>query len=193
MKRSAEKRKLSRRAVAIGVSAGAIEALSGILPKLPGNFPLPILIVVHIPPDRRSMLSELFATRCALQIKEAEDKEDIVDGTVYFAPPNYHLQVEADFRLSLSSDEPVLFSRPSIDVLFETAADAFGEGLIGIILTGASSDGAKGLLAVSNAGGAAWVQSPETAEVPTMPEAALRGNSRAQPLTLRAMVDKLTL
>ena len=96
--------------------------------------------------------------RCAIRVREAEDKEPIEPGVVYFAPPDYHLLVEQDKRLSLSDDEPVLFSRPSIDVLFESAADAYGGGLIGVVLTGANSDGAKGLKAVVQAGGVAVVQ-----------------------------------
>jgi two-component system chemotaxis response regulator CheB len=104
---------------------------------------------------------------------EAEDKEPIEPGVVYFAPPDYHLLVEQDKRLSLSGDEQVLFSRPSIDVLFESAADAYGGGLIGVVLTGANSDGANGLKAVVEAGGVAVVQSPGSAFAVAMPEAAV--------------------
>jgi two-component system chemotaxis response regulator CheB len=183
----------SRRAVAIGASAGAIDALSKILPQLPTDFPLPIMVVVHLPPDRATMLPEIFAARCAVRVKEAEDKEEIMGGTVYFAPPNYHLLVEPDYRLSLSSDEPVLYSRPSIDVLLETAADVFGDGLIGIVLTGANSDGAKGLRAVIGAGGMGWAQNPATAEMAAMPEAALQMNPGAKRMTLPEMVRNLTV
>lgn len=160
-------------AVVIGASAGAIDALSAILPALPANFPQPVLVVVHIPGNRQSMLAELFSSRCALRVKEAEDKEIILPGTVYFAPSDYHLLVEPDFTLSLSSDEPVLYSRPAIDVLFQSAADAYGDSLTGIILTGANSDGALGLKAVAKAGGMTLVQDPETAQGTAMPRAAL--------------------
>ena len=132
-------------AIVIGASAGALEALSAILPALPEGFRLPVIVVVHVPPDKRSVLAELFQAKCRVSVREAEDKEPIVGGTVYFAPPDYHLLVEADEHLSLSSDEPVLFSRPSIDVLFESAADAYGPALIAIILTGANQDGAEGM------------------------------------------------
>ncbi len=120
-------------AVVIGASAGALEALSAILPALSTEFRLPVMVVVHVPADRRSVLAELFRAKCKVQVREADDKEPIVGGTVYFAPADYHLLVEPDKSLSLSSDEPVLFSRPSIDVLFESAADAYGPALIAIV------------------------------------------------------------
>lgn len=160
-------------AVVIGASAGALEALSSMLPLLPPDFPLPILIVVHIPPDKRSVLAELFEAKCQIEVVEVEDKEPIKPGTVYFSPPDYHLLVEGEDRLALSSEEPVLFSRPSIDVLFESASDVWGERLISIILTGANSDGAKGVKAVSAAGGTVIVQDPGEASASAMPEAAI--------------------
>ncbi|MCK0207129.1 chemotaxis protein CheB [Starkeya koreensis] len=160
-------------AVVIGASAGALEALSAILPALPARFPLPVMVVVHIPPDRRSLLAELFQAKCRVIVMEAEDKEPISPGTVYFAPADYHLLIEHDRTLSLSSDEPVLFSRPSIDVLFESAADAYGDALVAIVLTGANDDGAKGMRAVVEAGGRALVQTPESAFASAMPRAAI--------------------
>ena len=156
---------LASQAVVIGASAGALEALSKLLPGLAADYRLPILIVVHLPPDRTSLFVELLRAGCAIQVREAGDKEPIESGVVYFAPPDYHLLVEQDRRLSLSSEEAVLFSRPSIDVLFESAADAYGEGLIGVVLTGANSDGADGLKAVIEAGGLAIVQNPKSAYV----------------------------
>ena len=164
---------LAPEAVVIGASAGALEVLSNLLPGLPADYRLPILIVVHLPPDKTSLLAELLRARCAIRVREAEDKEPIEPGVAYFAPPDYHLLVEQDKRLSLSDDEPVLFSRPSIDVLFESAADAYGGGLIGVVLTGANSDGANGLKAVVEAGGVAVVQSPGSAYAVAMPEAAI--------------------
>ncbi|WP_040308614.1 chemotaxis protein CheB, partial [Asticcacaulis biprosthecium] len=139
-------------AIVIGASAGGVEALSAILPRLPADYPLPVMVVIHLPPDRRSLMAKLFDAKCAMSVREADDKEPIARGTVYFAPPDYHLLVETDRRLSLSSEEPVLFSRPAIDILFETAADAYGPGLVGIILSGANEDGAAGLKAVRAAG-----------------------------------------
>ena len=179
------------KAVAIGASAGAVEALSAILPRLPARYALPILVVVHVPPDRKSVLAELFAAKCALKVSEAEDKEPVEAGTVYFAPPGYHLAVEVERTLSLSADEPVHFSRPSIDVLFETAADAYGPDLIAVLLTGANHDGAKGLRAVVEAGGEAIVQSPQQAYARAMPEAALAECPSAQVLTLDEIAQYL--
>ena len=149
---------LAPEAIVIGASAGALDVLSNLLPALPSDYRLPILVVVHLPPDKTSLFAELIRARCAIRVREAEDKEPIEPGVAYFAPPDYHLLVEQDKRLSLSDDEPVLFSRPSIDVLFESAADAYGGGLIGVVLTGANSDGANGLKAVVEAGGVAVVQ-----------------------------------
>lgn len=171
-------------AVAIGASAGAIQALLRMLPALPADFALPILVVIHVPPGRRSELAGLFAGKCRVAVREAEDKEPIVPGTVYFAPPDYHMLVEEGGTLSLSTDEPVFFSRPSIDVLFESAADAYGAGLLGIVLTGANEDGARGLKAIAEAGGQVLVQDPASAYARTMPDAALAlcGNARALPL-----------
>jgi two-component system chemotaxis response regulator CheB len=171
-------------AVVIGVSAGAVEALSALLPALPENFALPVIIVVHLPPDRKSVLAELFQSRCVRPVREAEDKEPIMPGTVYFAPADYHLQVESDRSFSLAADEQVLYSRPSIDVLFETAADAYGAGLVGVILTGANPDGARGLKAVMEADGIGIVQLPASAHAPAMPQAALDACPHALPLTL---------
>ena len=124
-------------------------------------------------------------------VKEAEDKEPIRPGVIYFAPPDYHLLVEADHTLSLSADEPVLYSRPSIDVLFESAADAYGDGLVGIILTGANEDGAAGLSAVYDAGGIALVEDPEGAFSSAMPSAALARRREARVLSLDEIADYL--
>jgi len=178
-------------AVVIGASAGAVEALSRILPALPADYPIPVLVVVHIPPDRTDLLASLFKAKCAIAVKEAEDKEPIRPGVIYFGPSDYHLQVEADRSVSLSADEPVYFSRPSIDVLFESAADAYGAGLVGVILTGANEDGAEGLAAVEAAGGAAVVEDPDLAFAATMPAAALARCIGARPLSLDAVADLL--
>ncbi|MCH2496735.1 MAG: chemotaxis protein CheB [Erythrobacter sp.] len=174
---------MSLRAVVIGASAGGVQALSHVLPDLPADFPAPVLVVVHIPPRKDNALVDLFARKCRLKVKEAEDKEPLAPGTIYFAPPDYHLLVETAETLALSSDEAVNHSRPAIDVLFETAADAFGSALAALVLTGANHDGAQGLKAVCETGGRAFVQDPATAEVATMPEAALAACPAA--LTIR--------
>lgn len=178
-------------AIVIGASAGALDALSAILPALPAEFALPVMIVVHVPPDRDSVLAELCQAKCRLTVKEAEDKEPIVGGTVYFAPPGYHLLIEADKTLALSSDEPVLFSRPSIDVLFESAADAYGSEVLGIILTGANHDGAEGLRAIAQSGGAAIVQAPCEALASFMPEAAIQSVPDALVMPLEQIAARL--
>lgn len=171
-------------AVAIGASAGAVQALLKILPGLPVDYPRPVLIVVHVPPDRINALVPLFQTKCQIAVKEAEDKEPALPGVVYFAPSDYHLLVETDGALSLSLDEPVNHSRPSIDVLLESAADAYGPGLAGLVLTGANDDGAKGLKAVAEAGGLAIVEQPIGAYASTMPAAALQACESAQVMSL---------
>lgn len=178
-------------AIVVGASAGAVDALSTLLPALPSGYPLPIMVVVHIPPDKDSILAELFRAKCRVDVHEAEDKEPILAGRAYFAPPDYHLLVERDRRLSLSSDEPVSFSRPSIDVLFETAADAYGPGLLGVVLTGANHDGARGLRAIQDAGGLVLVQDPALAHSREMPQAALDACPGARALSLEAIADYL--
>jgi two-component system chemotaxis response regulator CheB len=179
-------------AVAIGASAGAVQALLTILPGLPADFALPILIVVHVPPDRDNALAALLQAKCALPVKEAEDKEPIVGGTIYFAPADYHLLVEAEGTLALSTDEPVNYSRPSIDVLLESAADAYGDGLVGMVLTGANHDGAAGLRAIYDAGGMAIVQNPNDAYATAMPKAAQDACPGATTLNLDAIASYLS-
>jgi two-component system chemotaxis response regulator CheB len=175
------------RAIVVGGSAGALEALRAILPAFPAEFAIPIALVVHVQPDKPSYLAPLLADLCALRVKEAEDKEPAAPGTVYLAPPNYHLLIERDRTFSLSFDAPVHYSRPSIDVVFESAADAYGPELVGVLLTGASADGAEGLRAIHRAGGTTVVQSLETAAARTMPEAALRLFTPDQVLPLLAI------
>jgi len=161
-------------AVVIGASAGGLAALSVLVDGLGSHYRLPLLVVQHIPEDGPTRLAEIFARKTALRVKEADEKEPVAGATLYFAPPGYHLLVEQDFSLSLSQDEPVHFSRPSIDVLFESAADAWGPRVAGILLTGASEDGAAGLAAIHQAGGLTVVQDPAEAEISTMPLAALQ-------------------
>jgi two-component system chemotaxis response regulator CheB len=179
------------KAVVIGASAGAVEALLTILPDLPKDFPLPVFIVVHVPPDRRNVLAPLFESRCQITVKEAEDKETVIGGVVYFAPSDYHMLVEEDFSISLSSDELVNHSRPAIDVLFESAADAYGPGLTAVILTGANQDGATGLAAVAKAGGIAIVEDPAGAYAPQMPSFALAACPTARVIPLKQMASGL--
>ncbi len=159
-------------AVVIGASAGGVEALLAVLADLRGGGPA-VIVVLHMPEDRDSILADLLAQRLALPVAEAVDKLPVQPGTLYVAPPGYHLLVERGGTLALNCDPPVLFSRPSINLLFETAADAWGPGLAGIVLTGANEDGAQGLAAIHRAGGYTVVQDPAQAQAATMPRAAL--------------------
>lgn len=161
-------------AVAIGASAGGVEALSALLPALPARARAAVLVVLHLPRERPSLLPEIFAAKCALPCREAEDKAPVEPGVVCFAPPDYHLLVDEGPRLALSADEPVNFSRPSIDVLFESAAEVYGGRLAGIVLTGGNADGAAGLAAIHAAGGITIVQHPDTAQASLMPTSALQ-------------------
>ena len=161
-------------AVVIGASAGGVEALMRILTAFTPRLPIPVFVVVHLPRDRPSLLAKIFAVHCAVPVREAEDKMPAEPGTIYFAPPDYHLLLDRGPALALSADEAVNYSRPSIDVLFETAADVYGARLAGVVLTGANHDGAAGLAAIHRAGGVTIVQDPETALADAMPNAALR-------------------
>jgi two-component system, chemotaxis family, protein-glutamate methylesterase/glutaminase len=171
-------------AVVIGASAGGVEALSIVLPALPADTAAALFIVLHLPRDRPSLLANIFAHKCSLKVREAQDKEPIEPGTVYFAPSNYHLLVDWGPQLALSVDDLVHHSRPSIDVLFESAADIYRNRLLGIILTGANEDGAQGLVAVHDSGGMTVVQEPGTAHSPQMARAALKLRSPDYVLSL---------
>jgi len=160
-------------AIVIGTSAGGTDALAEIIPKLPDNFSLPIIIVQHRHRNTDEFGTYYFDENSALKVKEADEKEPIVREYVYMAPANYHLLVEEDRTFSLSVDERVNYSRPSIDVLFESAAEVYKSKLIGIILTGANRDGAEGLKRIKQCSGLAIVQDPEGAESDAMPRAAL--------------------
>jgi len=151
------------------------------------------VVVLHLAPGRSSQLPQLYAERCQLPLREAQDKEPLQGGTVYFAPPDYHLQVEPDGCFSLSQEAPVYFSRPSIDVLLETAALAYRRAMLAIILTGASADGAAGLARVRQLGGSAWVQDPQGASCGIMPAAALQRAGADRVLDLAQMAASLAL
>ncbi|WCM48810.1 chemotaxis protein CheB [Pseudomonas sp. WJP1] len=160
-------------AIVIGASAGGVEALLNILGPLRVGFGLPIIVVLHLPAERRSHLAEVFARRVSLPVLEAMDKTPVQAGTLYFATPGYHLSVEQDRSFSLSLEDRVHHSRPAIDYLFESAADAYGPNLAAVLLTGANQDGAKGMSQVKRRGGLTIVQDPDEAQVATMPQAAL--------------------
>ncbi|KFE70721.1 chemotaxis protein CheB [Hyalangium minutum] len=178
-------------AVVMGASAGGVEALSVLLSALPHGFHPAVLIVMHLPRDRPSLLVSIFQPKCPLEVREAQDKEPVQPGTVSFAPPDYHLLVDTGPTLALSVDEPVHYSRPSIDVLFESAADVYGPRLAAFVLTGANADGAQGLEAVRAAGGVTVVQQPSTAHSPFMPQAALARGPADFVLSLEQMTHLL--
>ncbi|RUR73606.1 chemotaxis protein CheB [Chlorogloeopsis fritschii PCC 9212] len=165
--------------IAIGTSFGGLNALQVILSDLPENFPVPIAVVQHRHKDSDCRLRALLQNYTNLSVKEAEDKEEILPGSVYLAPADYHLLIENKDKtvsyayFTLSTDAPVTYARPSIDVLFETAADAYAEKVIGVLLTGANQDGVQGLAKIKARGGLTIAEEPSTAFCPVMPAAAI--------------------
>ncbi len=175
--------------VTIGVSAGGLEALRKLISGLPQDFGMSIVIVQHRSRDSH-MLCSLLQDYSKLKVYEVNDKQAVESGCVYLAPPDYHLLVEPG-HFALSTDAPVVFSRPSIDVMFESAAEAYGARVVGVVLTGANQDGSKGLKRIVDGGGRAVVQDPKTAEVRVMPEAALRAVEEACVLSLEEIAPYL--
>jgi two-component system chemotaxis response regulator CheB len=161
------------RIVVVGTSRGGLNALGIVLSGLPRDFPLPVAIVQHRTRDADSSLADLLQQQTPLPIIETDDKTEIEPGFIYLAPPDYHLLVGPK-HLSLSTEERVSFSRPSIDVLFDSAATTFGRGVVAVVLTGANDDGADGCAAVKKKGGRVIVQDPRDAESPIMPLAVVR-------------------
>lgn len=175
----------------IGTSAGGLEALSRLLPPLPPRLPFPLLVVLHRLPNVRTNLVEVLQDYTTLPVSEVRDKQALEPGQLYLAPANYHVLVERDQSLSLSVSEPVNFSRPSIDVTLVSAAEVYGPRCTGIILTGASPDGARGMKLLHDKGGRCLVQSPAEAVVRTMPEATLHHVPQAEKMTLDEIKDFL--
>ena len=177
------------RAVVIGVSAGGMATLSELFPKIPSNFPIPIFVVQHIHKSQSEYLITYYNGLSNLTIKEAKDKEKAVPGNIYFAPPDYHMLLEEDETFSISIDEKVNYSRPSIDVLFESAADVYKNALVGIILTGANNDGTEGIRIIKQNGGYTIAQEPEEAEFLVMPKSAIDTGKIDKVLTLSEISD----
>jgi two-component system chemotaxis response regulator CheB len=176
--------------VAIGTSWGGLAALTRLLGGLPADFGIPVVVVQHRSNDSERLLSQLLQDATDLRVCEIEDKDELAPGTVHLAPANYHVLIEEGYA-SLSVEEPVRFSRPSIDVMFTSAADTYRSAAIGVVLTGANEDGARGLAQIVSRGGRALVQDPKTAEIPIMPAAAIRAVPTAEVLKLNAMVSRL--
>lgn len=172
------------RAVVIGASAGGVAALMQVLGSLPADFPLPLVMVLHLRADAGHYLADILDRHTPLQVRQAEEKEHLRPGAAYLAPPNYHLLIEEDRSLALSVDERVNYARPAVDVLFETAANAFGAGLVGVVLTGANTDGARGAARIKAAGGVVLVQDPNEAEASAMPLAAVEATTPDRVLSL---------
>ncbi|OUM01996.1 chemotaxis protein CheB [Variovorax sp. JS1663] len=187
MKRDAGPRIRRVDAAVIGASAGGVEALGLLFAELPAQWRLPLVVVLHLPEAHESRLPEVFSQRLPFAVREAQDKAPVAPACLYFAPPGYHLSIERDRSFSLSCEPPVLFSRPSIDVLMSSAADAYGPALAGLLLTGANEDGAEGLHDIHRAGGLSAVQDPAEAQVPTMPEAAIARHAPDFVLPLREL------
>lgn len=187
---SRSKRESEIAAIAIGASAGGVDALLKILGGLPANYRLPIFVVLHIRDDRESRLAAVFEQHVQIPVRQARDKEEIEDGVLYFAGPGYHLSVEQDHSFSLSGEDPVHYSRPAIDILMSSAADVYGSTLAGFLLTGANQDGAEGLANIRQAGGLTVVQDPAEALIAIMPQAAI---DRHQPDLILPLHDMHTL
>ncbi|HIJ78632.1 MAG: chemotaxis protein CheB [Desulfobulbaceae bacterium] len=177
--------------VAIGASAGGIEGVKAIIKALPEDFVSPIVVVLHLSRSKETFLVELLGKGCKLKVKEADNQEALQLATVYVAPRNYHLLLEDDLRFSLSVDDPVNFSRPSVDVFFESAADVMGPRLTGVILSGGNADGAIGLAKIKEMGGTTVVQDPESVRFSAMPEAAIRVTEVDFVLPVEEIAEKL--
>lgn len=181
-----------QRMVAVGASWGGLEAIARLLAGLSPRFRSPIAVVQHRGTSTPVGIMRSYLTdRCHLRVVDAEDKEPIQDGCVYLAPPDYHLLVD-EGTLALSLDPPVIFSRPSVDVLFESAADSYGAGLTAVVLTGANADGSQGAITVRDAGGTVLVQDPEEAERREMPDAAIATGAVHEILPLQGLAARLT-
>ncbi|MES2151517.1 MAG: chemotaxis protein CheB [Pseudomonadota bacterium] len=178
-------------AVVIGVSTGGVEALKRLLPALPADFALPILVVIHISANSGDALARLLDAHTRIRVKEADEGERIEAGVAYLAPPDYHLLVEPDGRLALAADALVNFARPSVDVLFESAARRYGRELVAVVLTGAGADGAAGLACVARMGGYTVVQDPRDALMDAMPSAALAQCRPDRVLALAGLAELL--
>jgi two-component system, chemotaxis family, protein-glutamate methylesterase/glutaminase len=176
--------------VVVGTSWGGLAALTKLLGDLPPDFGIPVVVVQHRSKDSERLLVQLLQDATELTVCEIEDKDPLRPGTVHVAPANYHVLIE-DGYASLTIEEPVRFSRPSIDVMFSSAADTYGAAAIGVVLTGANEDGARGLAHIVKRGGLALVQDPKTAEIPIMPQAAIREVPTGEVLQLETLGPRL--
>jgi two-component system chemotaxis response regulator CheB len=163
--------------IAIAASAGGLSALEAILGQLPADFPAAVVVVQHLDPRHRSLMSEILSRRTPLAVKQAEEGEPLQPATVYIAPPNYHVLVNPDLTVSLTQSELVHFVRPSADLLFESVAGSYKDRSIAVVLTGTGSDGSMGVQAIKNRGGTVIAQDEATSEFFGMPQAAINTGS----------------
>lgn len=177
--------------VACASSAGGLNALTELLSRLPSDFPAAVAVVQHLDPRHRSLMADILAKRTHLRVKEAEAGERLEVGTVYIAPPNRHLLVNPDGRLTLADSELVHFLRPSADLLFESVAASFRERAIAVVLSGTGKDAAMGVSAIKSTGGTVIAQDPKTAEFPGMPEEAVATGNVDFVLSLSEIADAL--
>ena len=177
--------------IVIGASTGGLTTLSSLFQALSKKINVPIIVVQHLHPTQNQDYIDIVGRESSLPVLEAQDKEAFQPGQIYFAPPGYHLQIESDGIFSLSVDQKVNHCRPSVDTLFESAVDVYGEQIIGVILTGANNDGAKGLQQIKSAGGLSIVQEVSTAECPFMPRAAMQLTDVDCVLSIKDIADKL--
>jgi two-component system chemotaxis response regulator CheB len=176
--------------VVIGTSWGGLAALTELLGELPGDFPIPIAVVQHRSKESERLLPQLLQDATDLTVCEMDDKDPLLPGTVHLAPADYHALIDTG-SVTLTVEDPVRFSRPSIDLLFISAADTYRERTIGVVLTGANEDGSRGLLHIFKRGGLALVQDPKSAEIPIMPAAAFKAVPSAEVLPLSAISKRL--
>ena len=179
------------KAIVMGLSSGGMDVMKEIFSGLPEDYGIPVIIVQHLSPRSDSQWIGILNEKYKIEIKEAEEKEEIKKGTVYLAPPNYHLLLEKDGSFSLSIDERVSYARPAIDVLFETAAEAFGEKVVGVVMTGSNHDGSAGLKKIKRCGGVTIVQDPRTAFSSYMPQEAIKNVDPHHVLDLQGIVQFL--
>lgn len=176
--------------VALGTSWGGLSAMMKLLGALPADFPIPIAVVQHRSKDSDRLLVQLLQDSTPLHVCEVEDKDLLLAGSVHIAPANYHMLIEQGY-VSLTTDDLVRYSRPSIDVMFSSAADTYRAETIGVVLTGANEDGARGLAHIVKGGGRGLIQDPKTAEIPIMPDAAIHAVPRAEVLPLDDIAPRL--
>lgn len=177
--------------IVIGTSAGGVDILNKLAPAFSKTNRIKVAVVIHIYPTGPNLIPSLMGDHCELDVKEAEPGEPMQNDMIYIAPPDYHLCIEPNHTLSLSSEEPVHFSRPSIDVLFDSAAYAYGNKVLGILLTGANNDGALGLQTIQKMGGMTIVQSPSEAEWEMMPKSAIDVMKPDYILTTEEIINKI--